>query len=280
MIANKYILIDIINKGSFGIVYKAENIITKDYVAIKFENKNNPIKSLKNEAKIYQYLGKLDGFPKLKIFGTIDKVNYLVIDLLGKSLCNIVSYYKTLSLKTVLIIGIQIIKRIQTLHEKCLIHRDIKPSNFIFGIGNNTNKLFLVDFGFTKRYDYDGVHIVETNIKNIIGSPNFVSLNVHNYIEPSRRDDIESCIYIILNMFMGRLEWFHSTNIDEIALLKKKIMNTEKVPLFIKKMLYYIKSIGFSETPDYDYLIRLMQKEFDYNDFINNNTFEWSETNN
>ena len=40
MIANKYKLIEKISEGSFGSVYKAENIRTNEYVAIKFENKS------------------------------------------------------------------------------------------------------------------------------------------------------------------------------------------------------------------------------------------------
>ena len=209
MIANKYKLIEKISEGSFGTVFKAENNRTKEFVAIKFEKKSENIKSLKNEAKIYQYLGRLDGFPELKIFGTTDKFNYLVMDLLGNSLINVITHYKKLSLKTVLVLGIQIIKRIKTLHEKYLLHRDIKPSNFIFGNGDETNKLFLIDFGFAKRYDYNGEHIPEKKINSLIGSPNFVSLNVHKGIEPSRRDDVESCIYIILYLLLnGELPWF------------------------------------------------------------------------
>lgn len=276
MIANKYILIEKINEGSFGTVFKAENNRTKEIVAIKFENKSEYNKSLKNEAKIYQYLGRLDGFPQLKMFGTTDKVNYLVMDLLGNSLLHNITHYKALSLKTVLVLGIQIIKRIQSLHDNYLLHRDIKPSNFIFGIGNEINKLFLVDFGFAKRYDYNGRHIEEKNIKNIIGSPNFVSLNVHNKIEPSRRDDIESCIYVILTMLFGRLEWFDKSNMEEITHLKRQIILVPEVPSFIKIMLYYVRSMKFNENPDYDYLINLMVKEFNNNTFKNDGKFEWS----
>jgi serine/threonine protein kinase len=276
MIANKYRLIEKINEGSFGTVFKAENIRTNDFVAIKFENKSDQIKSLKNEAKIYQYLGKLDGFPQIKTFGTTDTVNYLVIDLLGNSLVNVITYYKALYLKTVLVLGIQIIKIIKSLHDKSLLHRDIKPSNFIFGIGNDTNKLFLVDFGFAKRYDYNGKHIEEKNIKNIIGSPNFVSLNIHNNIEPSRRDDIESCIYVILTMLFGRLEWFHKNNLSEIAELKRQILSVDEVPSFIKIMLYYVRSMKFDERPDYEYLINLMATEFNKNNFKNDGKYEWN----
>ena len=38
MIAYKYKLIEKINEGSFGTIFKAENIRTKEMVAIKFEN--------------------------------------------------------------------------------------------------------------------------------------------------------------------------------------------------------------------------------------------------
>lgn len=274
MIANKYKLIEKINEGSFGTVYKAENIRTKEFVAIKLETKNDNNKSLKFEAKIYQYLGKLDGFPQLKIFGTTNNINYLVMDLLGNSLLNLINHFKALSLKSVLVLGIQIIKRIQTLHEKSLLHRDIKPSNFVFG--NSTNKLFLIDFGFAKRYVYDGKHIEEKNIKNIIGSPNFVSLNVHFNIEPSRRDDVESCIYIILTMLLGKLEWFNKNDINTIIQLKQQILLVDDVPLFIKKMLNYIRSVKYEEKPDYDYLINLMLTEFNNNKFKNDDKFEWN----
>ena len=58
----------------------------------------------------------------------------MAIDLLGPSLeklfnmCN-----KKFDLKTVLMIGIQMIKRIQFLHSKGILHRDVKPDNFVIG---------------------------------------------------------------------------------------------------------------------------------------------------
>ena len=113
MIANKYTLIEKISEGSFGIIYKAKNMRTNEFVAIKFESNTSISKTLKNEAKIYQYLGRQQGFPLLKWFGIENNTTYLVIDLLGMSLSDIVKKYHTLSLKTVSILGIQMIKRIQ-----------------------------------------------------------------------------------------------------------------------------------------------------------------------
>jgi len=276
MISNKYNLIEKISEGSFGSVFKAENIRTKENVAIKFEIKIDNLKSLKNEAKIYQYLGKINGFPQLKMFGTTDKVNYLVIDLLGNSLSNTIVYFNKLSLKTTLIIGIQMINRIKLLHENQLLHRDIKPSNFLFGLEKDINKLYLVDFGFSKRYIYNGTHIQEKKLTKIVGSLNFVSLNIHNYIEPSRRDDLESCIYIMLTMLLGKLEWFDKSNLNEIYKLKEQIILLEEVPKFIKILLNYMRKIKFDETPDYNYIINIIIETFKTNLFENDDKFEWN----
>ena len=276
MISNKYNLIEKISEGSFGSVFKAENIRTKENVAIKFEIKMDTIKSLKNEAKIYQYLGKINGFPQLKMFGTTDKVNYLVIDLLGNSLSNTILYFNKLSLKTTLIIGVQMINRIKVLHENQLLHRDIKPSNFLFGLEKDINKLYLVDFGFSKRYIYNGTHIQEKKLTKIVGSLNFVSLNIHNYIEPSRRDDLESCIYIMLTMLLGKLVWFDKSNLNDIYKLKEQIILIEEVPNFIKILLNYVRNIKFDETPDYNYIINIIIETFKTNLFENDDKFEWN----
>ena len=276
MISNKYNLIEKISEGSFGSVFKAENVRTKENVAIKFEIKMDNIKSLKNEAKIYQYLGKINGFPQIKMFGTMDKLNYLVIDLLGKSLSNTILEFNKLSLKTTLLIGIQIINRIKVLHETQLLHRDVKPSNFLFGFEKDINKLYLVDFGFSKRYIYNENHIQERELTKIVGSPNFVSLNIHNHIEPSRRDDLESCIYIMLTMLFGKLIWFDKSNLNDIYQLKEEIILLEEVPDFIKILLHYVRKMKFDETPDYSYIINIIIETFKNNLFENDDKFEWN----
>ena len=272
MIANKYEILEKLSEGSFGTIVKGKNVRTNELVAIKMELKTEQQNSLKNEARVYNYLGKQNGFPQLKWFGTTDKYNYLVINLLGNSLTQCVKKYTNLSLKTTIKMGIQIIELIRCLHEKLMVHRDIKADNFLFGLDKYTNKLHLIDLGFCKRYDYNGKHIAETRINTLVGTANFVSLNVHKGIEPSRRDDIESCIYVMLYMFTGKLEWFDFKTNRQIYELKRDIIS---VPPFIKQVLTYVRELKFDERPNYDYIIDILDLEYTINLFVNDGKYEW-----
>ena len=257
MLGNKYRLLAKLSQGSFGQVYKGENIRTGDVVAVKVEPKGGDHKSLKSEAKIYQYLAKLDGFPQLKWYGSTNKVTYLVTDLLDYSISDLVKKEGRLEMEMVLLLGKQMIQRLYILHNYFLLHRDIKPQNFMLQI--QTNKLFLIDFGFCKRYNYDGVHIEEGAISKMIGTPNFVSINVHKGVEPSRRDDLESCIYIMIYMLFGKLFWDKETDLKNMCFKKEQLTNLEKplIPVFLKQLLIYVRTLEFDECPDYDEIIKV-----------------------
>ena len=82
ILGNRYSIIEQIGKGRFGNIYKGKNIRTNELVAIKMEKRDDNIKCLKNEAKIYQYIGNIDGFINMKWFGADNINSYMVMDLL------------------------------------------------------------------------------------------------------------------------------------------------------------------------------------------------------
>jgi len=86
--------------------------------------------------------------------------------------------------KTVLMLGDQMIQRIEYLHSKYFLHRDIKPDNFLMGLGKKGHKVYLIDFGLAKRYiGKDGKHIPYKENKNLTGTARYASINTHIGIE-------------------------------------------------------------------------------------------------
>ena len=132
LINKKYKIIEKIGEGTFGLIYKGENVRTRELVAIKVEPIENDMKLLKNESVIYQYLNNVEGIPFVKWFGKDEKNYYMVLNLLGESLQSIKNV-STFSLSSVLQIGIKSIILLKTIHDKGLVHRDIKPDNFLLG---------------------------------------------------------------------------------------------------------------------------------------------------
>ena len=57
-------------------------------------------------------------------------------------------------------VGLQMLERIEFIHENGFIHGDIKPSNFLMGFsGKLRHKVYLVDFELSQPYLANGKHI-------------------------------------------------------------------------------------------------------------------------
>ena len=152
---------------------------------------------------------------------------------------------------------------IEFIHNKGLIHRDIKPENFLI---NEKNELFIIDFGLTSFYIEKNKHIEEKKINKLIGTPNYCSLNIHNGILPSRRDDIESICYSFMYNLKKNLPWQDLNNIQDSSINKieffyeiNKLKKTSlefylSMPGELITILYYARNLSFRDKPNYKYI--------------------------
>jgi serine/threonine protein kinase len=208
IICNKYKLGRLLGEGSFGKIFEGININTNEKVAVKIEKKSEK-SLLRHEGNIYNRCKEIKGIPNIKSFGVDGDYNYMVMERLGSSIEELREKIGgKLNLRTVLTMGIQLIIRLENLHNIGIIHRDLKPENLLVGLGVNRKIIYLIDFGLAKYYiDTEGNHREIVTDKNLTGTIRYASLNVQDGIEASRRDDLESLGYILIYCLKGSLPW-------------------------------------------------------------------------
>lgn len=277
-----------IGHGSFGEIHVGTDMNTGEEVAIKVENSATKHPQLHIEAQLLQRLSSGVGIPKVRWSGQERGFNVMVMDLLGPSLEDLFVFCKRkFSVKTVLLLADQMLARIEYIHKKNYIHRDIKPDNFLMGLGKQGNLVYLIDFGLAKPYcDHTTKkHIDYRENKCLTGTARYVSVNTHQGIEQSRRDDLESLGYVLMYFMRGSLPWqgLRGTNKRQKyeKIREKKLATSieelcQGFPTEFATYIHICRGYKFEETPNYEFLKALIKNLFVRMGFAYDFVFDWN----
>ncbi|CAD8120877.1 unnamed protein product [Paramecium sonneborni] len=284
---NQFVVQRKLSAGSFGVVFVGLDQNSKQEVAIKVEKEENEdVRSFEREVQIFKHLGQMEGIPKLIWSGEEYGYNILVMQMLGNDLAYHFKQLKHFTLKTAILIAIQLIEVIEKLHFQGVIHRDLKPENIILGQGKDNGKIYLLDFGISKIFkDCNNKHIPFRENRSFLGTTRYASIAAHLGHELGRKDDLESMMYIILYFIRGQLPWQNMQNVTDDQRTKKvgevKLLLQSEIfrdqPKEFQKIFDYIRKLPFQSEPNYKMIVFELKKAAESLKLNLDGFYDWSE---
>jgi serine/threonine protein kinase/tetratricopeptide (TPR) repeat protein len=203
IIAEKYRIIDVVGRGGMGVVYKAEDIKLKRYVALKFL----PPELTQDTAARERFT------QEARAASALDHNNICTIHEIGETdkgqVYISMAYYEGTSLKDRIAKGpldvdesvhtaLQLAEGLQKAHEKGIVHRDIKPANILF---TNDGVPKILDFGLAKL----GGDARLTKVGTTMGTVAYMSPEQARGEEADQRSDIWALGIVLYEMLSGQL---------------------------------------------------------------------------
>lgn len=276
-------IIQLIGEGGYGQIYEIVKIDLNEHYAMKTEDLSSHDIGLQREIKVLKECQIPYKFPQLIESGITADFRFMVIELLGPSLSQVIRKIpeKSFSKYTLLHIGIHMIECIKALHKKGYIHRDIKPSNFLIRPDRH-NPICLIDFGLSRKYISETGDIkVPRKKPGYTGTVRYASVNAHEENDLSRKDDLISWLYTMVELSTGSLPWPGSDDRQLTIKIKKNIQVEElcktMTPEFVEihKM---IMSLNYENEPNYDGIIDLLKLSISNQNFILH-VYDWERLN-
>lgn len=237
-------------------------------------------KFLHHEIEVYLELHHIVpdwGLPEAIFAGTELGEKVLVLAKLGPSISSLVAREggTPFNLNVVIFITGQLIYHLETLHNIGFVHGRIEPGNILVGNGTTgMDTIYLIDFQRARKYRFDTEVIMESTIQmtTVTFSIAFSPASYHDGASPSRADDLESMLYVMVYMYRLSLPWLSlceqgcATLSDEIGKMKRNIEPKSlfrDMPKSLHDMLSYIRSIARLARPDYHKLRTFLSAALD-----------------
>uniref|UniRef100_A0A915ECC0 Protein kinase domain-containing protein n=1 Tax=Ditylenchus dipsaci TaxID=166011 RepID=A0A915ECC0_9BILA len=250
----KWLVDEKLGSGSFGDVYQVQNSSGATF-AMKTEKVDEAASILKIEVHVMSNLYRLNSkhFCKIEDSGTFSNFRYIVMTLVGPSLQDLRRRFpedkQKFSMGCALSIGIKCIEAIEELHSLVgILHRDIKPGNFAIG-ASDKRQIYLIDFGMARCFlGPDGRVLPPRLSAGFRGTLRYASISCHIARELCRKDDLESWLYMQIELTRGRInELFGGCPQEYVDAIR------------------YLDTLRYYDKPDYEKVVGMMKKAISSN---------------
>ena len=214
-----YRIVERIGRGGMGVVYKAEDLRLRRYVALKLlpgylAADQEALKRFEREAQAASTLNH----PNICTVYEVDDaqgLHFIAIELLEGETLKARIASGPLEIQEVLRIGVEICDALEAAHSAGVVHRDIKPSNIVL---TRRGTVKLLDFGIAKCLGTEPVQEAKTiatvptgslelhltNPGTVLGTADYMSPEQARGQEVDGRSDLFSLGAVLYEMTTGK----------------------------------------------------------------------------
>ena len=278
-VIDKFVVSKHVGHGGYGEIYSVYTKNGRGPYAMKVEFRNAKKHGLTSEVRFLKQLQDTPLFPKFYLNGKNEEIRYYIMELLGPSTSAMrrILPEQRMSKYTVTVLAKEMLKCIEELHFRGYIHRDIKPGNFLIR-PDRKNPICLIDFGLSKSYlNKNGQLLKQRDHPGFVGTCSFASIYAHDGEDLSRRDDLISWFYSVIELVQRRLPWPGSKDREETYRIKKSIEPEElckNLPKQFLKIFNDIMKLEFHDKPNYNKYFQLIDDAIDEMG-MKNRVFDW-----
>jgi serine/threonine protein kinase len=260
-----FVIQALIGEGGYGQIYRVVDWRTSRQYAMKIEYFDAANQGLDDEIEVFASLQGSAFFPQFIQDGETADFRYLVMELLGPSVCALRKSLKheRYTKYSLCHIAFHSLRAIEELHARGYVHRDVKPGNFLIRADRRT-PIVLIDFGLSRRFVSDTwEHLPARDRPGYTGTTRYASLHAHDRQELSRRDDLISWFYSLVECARGQTPWPGNSN-KRKAMRVKRTMSAKRLcaalPAEFREIWETIGRLRYEDAPDYE-RIKAMIKE-------------------
>jgi len=208
-----FVLKEMIGKGCFGMVWRAEHKRTNRDVAVKVIDrkklKEKDDKAVVDEVSILRSLDTHPNVVNLIDFFESPKTFHVVLELArgGDVFARLSqrNFYNELSARS---LAQNLLLAVEYIHSRGFVHRDLKPENLLLEGDDDSHGLKVADFGFSKRVPAKG-------LATRCGTPAFVAPEICSNFRYGNKVDVWSC-GVILYLLLGGYTPFQSKDMKQL----------------------------------------------------------------